>query len=996
VSDSVNEVSLQLAQPGVSVSTSRPMVSVSSSGPQGPPGPAGPAGGGPVAAARFEDLRPDPAYGSGGIIPADLNTDSVVGDVSCWAGADPALARYDVHFTVDGWYQVSADGHVFGLNDSDELSLEVILHVTDWFGEVIGFGTAKQTGSEPGGSDVWLSATSPVFYAHTNDYVEMSVNTVDLTSTTSVIERCGINLVRFMNAIDISGGGGASNVITGTGAGLNPVSITKTLPGPGNSVADSDKSIAIGDGANVDVTSLAGIAIGSGAYAFSPDDSAPLAIGSDAGAEGSDTVAIGDSARSAADYGTAIGSSAFAGGVEAVAIGRAQANGAGSIAIGSKDDQRASASNDGDIAIGGDAIAIGSSGTPPLPGDTSAIAIGLNSYANSHSVAVGENTSADVAGVTVGSSNIWSGEPGQTAVGHDLIISAPYSTVVGYRGQSGDVGISSAGAGSVALGAYTKARKDNSIALGRQADANADSAIAIGLSAQGTGESAIAIGGGKPVGSQVSATGDRSMALGVGARALAADTVVIGPKTYGNQARSIVLGSGAQSQAYQGIVIGYNAGGTSTTPQNSVAIGVGAEAGGYRSITIGETGAQVGDRSIALGYGAGSAGPGLLAVADAVAIGTDAYVGAHDGIAIGNVAQGYAQNTVAVGSHTQANDDYAVNVGSCSDGTKGAHGKSSVAIGPDAKTTSTAFSAIALGRASDAEGSGAIAIGAALAMSDQDIAIGTSAQATGGDCVALGSTARATGDSSIAAGGDSWAAELGAITIGGGAQVDSDADYGIALGYGANVRPGCFASIAIGQGTLARGVGAVAIGCDAGGGGATTLNDNDFSLGTVNHKVKVAGRLTVAQRTPSSSADAQGAVGDITSDGSSIYVKTATGWKRATLANFDTGTVDSASLTINAQTGTSYTLVLTDAGKFVTMTNAAASTLTVPPNSAVAFPIGTFIEGAQLGAGQLTITPGSGVTVNATPGLKIAAQFGTFALVKTGTDVWLAFGRLST
>lgn len=116
----------------------------------------------------------------------------------------------------------------------------------------------------------------------------------------------------------------------------------------------------------------------------------------------------------------------------------------------------------------------------------------------------------------------------------------------------------------------------------------------------------------------------------------------------------------------------------------------------------------------------------------------------------------------------------------------------------------------------------------------------------------------------------------------------------------------------------------------------------------------------------------------------------------ATKNYVDTHTGAASALTINAQTGTSYTLVLTDAGKFVTMTNASASTLTVPPNSSVAFPVGTFIEGAQLGAGQVTITPGSGVTINAVPGLKIAAQYGAFALIKTATDTWLAFGRLSS
>lgn len=99
--------------------------------------------------------------------------------------------------------------------------------------------------------------------------------------------------------------------------------------------------------------------------------------------------------------------------------------------------------------------------------------------------------------------------------------------------------------------------------------------------------------------------------------------------------------------------------------------------------------------------------------------------------------------------------------------------------------------------------------------------------------------------------------------------------------------------------------------------------------------------------------------------------------------------------TINAQTGTSYTLVAGDAGDFVTMTNASASTLTVPPNSSVAFAVGTVIEGAQLGAGQVTLTPGSGVTINGAPGLKVADQYGTFGLLKTATDTWLAFGRLS-
>lgn len=98
---------------------------------------------------------------------------------------------------------------------------------------------------------------------------------------------------------------------------------------------------------------------------------------------------------------------------------------------------------------------------------------------------------------------------------------------------------------------------------------------------------------------------------------------------------------------------------------------------------------------------------------------------------------------------------------------------------------------------------------------------------------------------------------------------------------------------------------------------------------------------------------------------------------------------------VNAQTGTSYTLVLADAAKWLELSNAAAITLTVPPNSAVAFPIGTVIQGMQTGAGQVTIAQGAGVTVNASPGLKVAAQYGSFGLIKVATDTWRAFGRLS-
>jgi len=94
--------------------------------------------------------------------------------------------------------------------------------------------------------------------------------------------------------------------------------------------------------------------------------------------------------------------------------------------------------------------------------------------------------------------------------------------------------------------------------------------------------------------------------------------------------------------------------------------------------------------------------------------------------------------------------------------------------------------------------------------------------------------------------------------------------------------------------------------------------------------------------------------------------------------------------TINAQTGTTYTLVIGDASKFVSMSNVSANTLTVPPNSSVAFPTGTKIMVQQLGAGSTTIAAGAGVTINApaSVALGIAEQYGSRGLIKTATDTW--------
>ncbi|MFK2904583.1 hypothetical protein ISP17_11455 [Dyella ginsengisoli] len=105
-------------------------------------------------------------------------------------------------------------------------------------------------------------------------------------------------------------------------------------------------------------------------------------------------------------------------------------------------------------------------------------------------------------------------------------------------------------------------------------------------------------------------------------------------------------------------------------------------------------------------------------------------------------------------------------------------------------------------------------------------------------------------------------------------------------------------------------------------------------------------------------------------------------------------------LPVNAQTGTAYTLALTDAPSpvyqgIVTMNNAAANTLTVPPNSSVAFPVGTQIQVAQLGAGQTAIAAGVGVTVNNPSSLTARAQYSTLVLTQVAANAWVLGGDMT-
>ena len=115
------------------------------------------------------------------------------------------------------------------------------------------------------------------------------------------------------------------------------------------------------------------------------------------------------------------------------------------------------------------------------------------------------------------------------------------------------------------------------------------------------------------------------------------------------------------------------------------------------------------------------------------------------------------------------------------------------------------------------------------------------------------------------------------------------------------------------------------------------------------------------------------------------------------------GTVQaSAALALNAQTGTTYTFVLSDANNtLVTASNASAQTYSIPTNANVAYPTGTQINIIAIGAGQVTIqavTSGT-TTVLSNGGTaaapKLRVQYSSATLIKVATDTWYVIGDIS-
>ena len=171
----------------------------------------------------------------------------------------------------------------------------------------------------------------------------------------------------------------------------------------------------------------------------------------------------------------------------------------------------------------------------------------------------------------------------------------------------------------------------------------------------------------------------------------------------------------------------------------------------------------------------------------------------------------------------------------------------------------------------------------------------------------------------------------------------------------------------------------------------TTLGDISFRSATLNTNTRLgigsAGQvLTVAAGVPSWATPTTGDIEGIT-----------TGTDSGLSGGVTSGTaVLRLKLEFDAETGTTYTLVAGNLNQLVTLNNASAITLTVPPS---VFSAGDVINIAQIGAGQVTLAEGAGVTITSTgatvnaPALR--AQYSSASIICTAADTFLVVGDIA-
>lgn len=181
-------------------------------------------------------------------------------------------------------------------------------------------------------------------------------------------------------------------------------------------------------------------------------------------------------------------------------------------------------------------------------------------------------------------------------------------------------------------------------------------------------------------------------------------------------------------------------------------------------------------------------------------------------------------------------------------------------------------------------------------------------------------------------------------------------------------------------------------------GALVPIAHNTYDVGAATNRLKdihVGGKIYLASTTLLVASGAGSPEGVTTSSIGGLYLDSTNGvlWAKGS-GTGNTGWYALSHIIFNRQTA-SYTLVLADRNKCVEINAAGANDWIIPTNAAVAFPIGTVVNGAQYGAGLTTISA-PGVTLRSRGGLLISGgQYARWKAEKVATDEWYISGDLA-
>ena len=472
------------------------------------------------------------------------------------------------------------------------------------------------------------------------------------------------------------------------------------------------------------------------------------------------------------------------------------------------------------------AFALSLSASTLAMGSTVAIGDGVNAARYLDSVMIGERTGVLGTNTTSSANNVLIGKNAQIGSGNQKIEQA---IAIG-SGKLANATANAVLGGSITQGAW--ARGDQSIAIGGNVIAYGNSSMALG------GDDLDAVGGifytdnhkfilyndkgiktgeydlkgkilrdiykqmtGDTMNYRVyenTIAGEGSVALGVQANSSAALSLAIGTKSKATVFGATALGTGAKADKL-----------------NSVALGTAS--------VISKAGKAYVERTI-LGTTYTWAGGAQVDEGDVVSIGNVGYERQIINLAPGDISetstdaingsQLYAamkeiekiryfsvNSTIGITDTSEENPSNSIN--------KGAKGQNSIAIGPNAHTTSTSNASLAIGYGAKTSADGTIALGLNSHADDTAaVSIGNGSQANKVSSVALGTNAQAGDDYTVSIGVNSKATAGWGVALGGYAEA---AKTGLAFGYQAKAT-GVQDAIALGSFANATGANAMALG----------------------------------------------------------------------------------------------------------------------------------------------------------------------------------------